>query len=126
MSYSPSRAKQVYHQSVKTTDATVTTIKTIPIKLVSVCTIKAFITGQRTGGSSGTAGDAAGYEIFAVVKNVAGTAALVGSVTVVAKEDQAAWDATVSVTGGTAIVTVAGAANNNVTWNAEITVGQNV
>ena len=127
MAYSPSNGQHLHRQAVLTTDATVTTLKTLPIKSPSVARIWCEITGIRTGGSAGTAGDAAGYVLTATVKNPSGTAIIVGAVTVVsASEDQASWNATISVTGGTALVTVAGAANNNITWNGQIRVTENI
>lgn len=126
MAYSASNRQHLWRQGVLTTDATVTTIKTIPISLGSVVRLWVEATGVRTGGASGTAGDSAGYVLTATVKNVSGTAALVGAVTVLsASEDQAAWNCTISVTGGTALVTVAGASGNNVTWNAQIRATEN-
>lgn len=128
MAYSPAlNRQQAARQYVTTTDATVTTIKTIPVRIGSVVRLWIEACAVRTGGSSGTSGDSAGYILTATVKNVSGTAALVGSVTVVsASEDQVAWDCTVSVTSGTAIVTVAGAANNNVSWSAMVDVINNI
>ncbi|MFA6018482.1 MAG: hypothetical protein WC776_04875 [Patescibacteria group bacterium] len=127
MAYSPSNSRHLSNQSVTTTDATVTTIKTIPIKGASVARIIAIITGKRTGGTAGNVNDAASYWVTATVKAINGTATIVGAVAVLsASEDQVAWDGTIDVSGGTAIVTVAGAANNNVTWNAKIEVIENL
>lgn len=127
MAYSASYKQHLHRQAVRTTDATVTTIKTIPINILSVVRIWVETSAVRTGGNSGSAGDSAGYVLTATVKNVSGTAALVGAVTVVsASEDQPAWDCTISVSGGTAIVTVTGASSNNISWNAQIRVTENV
>lgn len=116
-----------HRQAVATTDATVTTIKTIPIKLNSVARVTAVVNGIRTGGSSGGLGDCASYFLTAAFKNSAGTAVQMGATTTIdAVEDQVAWDAAISLSGGTVIVTVAGAANNNITWNANIQVIENV
>lgn len=127
MAYSPSRAKHLSRQSVLTTDATVTTLKTIPIKVGSVVRIWVEGTGLRTGGASGTAGDSAGYVLTGTYKNSSGTAIIVGAITVVSSsEDQAAWNMTLSVSGGNVLLTVTGASGNNVTWNAEIRVTENI
>lgn len=128
MAYSPARNKsQSARQYVTTTDATVTTLKTLPVRIGSVIKIMAQVDAVRTSGASGSAGDSAGYVIVATVKNVSGTAALVGGVTVLqASEDQVAWDCTISVSGGTALVTVAGAASNNVSWSGSIEVVNNL
>ena len=56
--------------------------------------------------------------MVATVKNVAGTATLIGAVIALdTEEDQVLWDATIDVTGATARLRVTGAANNNVTWH---------
>jgi hypothetical protein len=75
------------------------------------------ILAVRFGGSSGSAGDSAGYVLRAVYKNVAGTLSIVGSVdkTVIA-EDQPAWDADITISGTNLRLTVTGAANNDVNW----------
>lgn len=103
---------------VQTTDATVTTIAQIHVYPDSVLNITAFVTGKRTGGASGTAGDSAGYELNAVFKNPSGTGAtLVGAVSQIANEDQVAWDSTITTdANGNVLVTVTGASGNNVNW----------
>lgn len=107
--------------AVQTTDATVTVLDTIPMGVLTapINVIESVVTGARTGGSSGTAGDSAGYKIIATYKNVAGTVTLVGSIVVVmSSEDQAAWNCTFAVNGQNIELRVTGAANNNVTWTA--------
>lgn len=104
---------------IPTTDATVTTLQTIDIAASTTYNIDCTITARRTGGASGTAEDGANYNRVAAVKNVAGTATLIGTVaTPITQEDQAAWDATIDVTAATARVRVTGAASNNVTWHS--------
>ena len=109
-----------YRQArVATTNATQTTLATITIPATTTVKIRASVVARRTGGAAGTAEDGAGYEIVATVKNVAGTATLIGAVAaLVTQEDQAAWDATIDVTGATARVRVTGAVDNTVTWHA--------
>lgn len=107
-----------YQNRVATTDATVTTLHTYTLATSYSAMLVAHVVARRTGGSSGTANDSAGYIIRAMVKNVSGTATIVGAVSAsFTAEDQAAWDATIDVTGATARVRVTGAANNNVTWH---------
>jgi hypothetical protein len=78
----------------------------------------ATVTARRTGGSAGAAEDGASYIVAATVKNVGGTATLIGAVSALyTAEDQAAWNCTIDVTGATARVRVTGAANNNITWH---------
>lgn len=103
--------------TVNTTDATVTTIHTITLATDTTYTIKGMVRGRRTGGASGAAGDSAGYTFFATVKNISGTASLVSTADVTAKEDQAGWDLTIDATGATIRIRVTGAASNNITWD---------
>jgi hypothetical protein len=107
----------VYRGTVQTTDATVTTLYTFTIPASTTFAISASVVARRTGGASGTAEDGAFYERVAAIKNVAGTATIIGSVaTPITIEDQAGWDCTIDVTGATARVRITGAASNNVSW----------
>lgn len=109
------------YATVSTTDATVTTLATITCAASTTTQIEARVSARRTGGSSGTAEDGAAYVRRAAIKNVGGTATLIGAVgTDFTAEDQAAWDATIDVTGATARVRVTGAANNNIDWKAQV------
>ena len=110
--------------TVNTTNGSATTIATVPIPLGSTVLIQANILGKRTGGSSGSAGDSAGYILCACYKNVAGTAAEVGESSIFSAEDQAAWTATVTANSGNALIQVTGAADNNVTWKTIVTTYQ--
>ncbi len=78
------------------------------------------MTARRTGGSSGTAEDGAGYKIQGTYKKVSGTTAtLIGAVNAAyTAESQSAWDATFTVSSGNVLLRVTGAANNNVTWHS--------
>lgn len=105
---------------VATTDATVTTLHTITIASAKSYLIRAHVVARRTGGASGTANDTAGYGRVATVKDVSGTATLVGAVaSLYTMEDQVGWDVTIDVTGATARVRVTGASGNNITWHLE-------
>jgi hypothetical protein len=80
--------------------------------------IEARVIARRTGGTAGTAEDAAGYNMFGTYKNTAGTVALIGTVLAgYTAESQAAWNATLVISGSTVIVQVTGALNNNITWH---------
>lgn len=103
--------------TVNTTDATVTTIQTITLPTDTTYGIRGFVEGRRTGGASGSTGDSAVYTFFAAVKNIGGTASLISTADIVAKEDQPAWDLTIDATGATIRIRVTGAASNNITWN---------
>lgn len=107
--------------TVSTTTNAVTTLATIAAAATTTMLIEAKVVARRTGGSAGTAEDGAGYELRATVKNVGGTATLIGSVAVLATfEDQAGWDATIDVSGGNARIRVTGATNNNIDWKASV------
>lgn len=102
----------------KTTDATVTTLHTIPVPVDTVVHFLVDVVARRTGGSSGSTNDGAAYTLFFAANNTSGTAALIGTVTVTAKESQAGWDCTADANGGNVRIRVTGAANNNVEWRA--------
>ncbi len=102
---------------VATTDATVTTVYTQTIPVDHTVIVSGYVVARRTGGSAGAANDGAGYRVEFCAKNTTGTAALIGAGTVTALgESQAGWDVTLSASGGTILVRVTGAANNNVSW----------
>lgn len=102
---------------VRTNDATVTTLATIPVPLNQVVKVQGQVAAHRTGGSAGATNDGAGYTLDFVCTNTAGTAAIIGTASVTTiGESQAAWAVTVTFSGTNALVRVAGAANNNVTW----------
>ena len=108
---------------VETTDATSTVLSQVTLDDNRSYLVVAHVIARRTGGSSGTAGDSAGYVRRAVIGRVsAGSATIIGSVqddfTV---ESQAAWDCTIAVNGNDMRVNITGAANNNVSWSAFVT-----
>lgn len=104
------------HAKAYTTNATTTTLATEAAPASKTLTMVGLVTGRHTGGSGGTAEDAAGYHVLVTAKNDAGTAAVVGSVVTVVGESQAGWNCAVDANGGNIRVRVTGAANNNVTW----------
>ena len=113
--------ESVFQNRVATTNATVTTLHAITIPVTTTVFVEASVVARRTGGAAGTAEDGAAYVIRAAVKNVAGTATLIGAVDqVFTREDQAAWDAIIDVTAATARVRITGAIGNNITWHATV------
>jgi hypothetical protein len=108
----------IRESTVSTTDATVTTIETINLPPDSSVFIHTIIVGRRTGGSAGSTGDSATYEIIAAYKDVSGTATICGTQDIVYNEDVAGWDGAVSVSGPNILVRVTGAANTNINWSA--------
>lgn len=84
-------------------------------------TFSVLLNSRSDGGSS------AGYKFEGVIKNVAGTTSIVGSVTkTVLAEDDAAWDADVIAndTSDALSVVVTGAALVNIRWSATINITQ--
>ncbi len=103
-----------------TTDATQTTLLTLPLLADYTYLIEVRVFARRTGGASGTAQDGAGYVLRGCYKTVAGVATLIGAGNAdFTAESQAGWDATLAVSGNAVLVRVTGAAGNNVTWNAQ-------
>jgi hypothetical protein len=109
--------ESVYQNRLATTNATQTTMHTFTVPASTTYAIEAIVIARRTGGSAGTAEDGARYKLSGVYKNVGGTATLIGALGVTADEDQAAWDATLNLTGATVLLQVTGATNNNITWH---------
>lgn len=105
-----------FSKKVYTTDATVTTLATEAIGGGKTVHVEGRVVGRRTGGSAGSAEDAASYTVVFLAKNVAGTATVIGSSVAVIGESQAAWNCAVSASSGNVLVRVTGAASNNVTW----------
>jgi hypothetical protein len=107
--------------TVNTTNATVTTIATVATVTDTVMLLKAEITGRRTGGTAGTVGDSACYIRTARIKNVGGTVTIVNLQSDYTSEDQGAFNGNIVISGTNALVQVAGAANNNMTWKCVVT-----
>ena len=107
---------------VTTTDATSTTVATVPIPASTSVFIEIHVVARRTGGSAGSAEDGAAYLIQAAYKNVGGIATIIGpenSDFIV--ESQAAWNAFHAVSGSNVLIRVVGAANNNISWYCSVT-----
>lgn len=105
------------HARVATTDATVTTIRTIPVPVNHTLLITGYVVARRTGGSAGATNDGAAYYLEVVAKNTAGTAAEIAAETLRAiGEDQAGWTVTSSASSGNILIRVTGAASNNISW----------
>lgn len=102
-----------------TTDATVTTLQTIAITASRTYQIEARVVARRTGGTAGTADDGASYVIHGSYTTKAGTVTLLGALSATyTAEDQAAWDATLTISGANVLVRVTGALDNNVVWHS--------
>lgn len=104
--------------TVDTTDATVTTLATLTPGSDRQVMYTAFIRAIRTGGSSGSANDAAGYFLVAAAQDTAGTTRIIGQSASLTAEDQTSWAAVFDATGATIRIRVTGASGNNVSWTA--------
>lgn len=115
-------------ERINTTDATPTTFSTligIDPPSNAVVLVEAHVWARRTGGTSGTTGDGAGYVRRGLYKNVSGTLTLIGSVQdTFTAESQAGWDCTLVISGDYILPQVTGAANNNVRWDCRLMWGQ--
>ncbi|MGL4401094.1 MAG: hypothetical protein ACRCXD_14585 [Luteolibacter sp.] len=106
---------------VSTTDATVTTVASIPTDTDRTYMVEVWLSGRRTGGIAGAANDTANFIRRFVLKNNAGTlAAPLNLTTEYTQRDQAAWNIALTVSGTNLLVRANGALNNNVDWRAEV------
>lgn len=110
----------VVQDQTLTTDNTPTVLHTINIPASTTLAVELTVVARRTGGSAGTAEDGARYKLWAVYKNVAGTATIIGAVSKIEDEDQPSWDCYLLPTSGTVLLTIMGATNNNITWNVTL------
>lgn len=112
----PSADKSRFY--VKTTDATVTTLATIPAGANKAVSIDAHVLAFDQGNPSTT--KHASYKIQALMYNNNGTATLVGSPLVSAVEADAAMDCAVDVSGADLRLRVTGVVGANITWHATV------
>jgi len=112
---------------VSTTDATPTTIATIPIPTDSVITVTAAFTALRTGGTAGSAGDSAGGPGWVTSKNNSGTASTTTPMLDFFAPDQmGVWDVGDSVSGANLLIQVTGAIDNNIDWEVVIMIKEQI
>lgn len=107
---------------VNTTNATPTATTLFTTATDKSYTVELNVTATRTGGSAGTAGDAASYKRTFRVKNLGGTVTLGSVVDVYTDEDQTGWNLTAIVSGLNVQAQVTGATNNNIKWSIETNV----
>lgn len=115
--------EDIHQARVTTTNATLTTISTIPITASRTYWITYEIWARRTGGSSGSADACVGAKRTSIFKTVSGTVTNVGNI-----ENQEVLDiggaggCQFTISGSNVLVQVGGAANYNITWHAKISV----
>lgn len=116
----PSRWRSPH--TVATTNATVTTLATLSTQSNRIYRFEAMVTARCTGGAGGNAGNGASYKVSATFRNIAGTLTQIGSTSVAADEDVAVsgYDVTVATSGTDILIQIAGAATDNVTWDATV------
>ncbi len=101
-----------------TTNDTPKTIATIPIPEKSTLLIEARVVLVEITTTNGPAVAGAAYVIRAAYRNNGGTVALIGSVVAeYTAEDDAAWDATLVISGTNVIVQITGAGTDKLTWH---------
>lgn len=105
---------------VLTTDASTTAILRVQVNEGKTVMLQASIVARRTGGAAGTIGDSAFYVLTGAYRNVGGVLTGIGTPDLIGGEDQAGWNVGFSTSGDYAVVTVLGAVNNNITWEATV------
>ena len=108
--------------TVNTTNATVTTIATLPIASNTIQLIEVKCIGIRTGGTAGVAMDSCSYLRSVRAKNIAGTCNLLNLQSDYTSEDMASFNCSLVISGTDVLVQVTGATNVNMTFRAWITV----
>jgi len=109
--------------TVNTTNSTATNITTISTSTDTVILAEARVTGRRTGGSAGSAGDCGTWIVQCRIKNSGGTVTVNNQSKPLISTDQGTWDVNFVVDG---VITtqvdlqVTGATNNNITWYATL------
>lgn len=109
-----------FNAKVKTTDASVTPIIRTPVPNGKTVMINASIVARRTGGLAGADGDSAFYDLTGGYKNIGGVLTGIGTPSLFGGEDQVAWGVGFTISAQEAVVTVQGAANNDITWECTI------
>lgn len=109
-----------FSSTTKTTDATVTGALRVEVPNGKTVMIEANVVARRTGGASGANGDSAWYKLTGAYKNIGGVLTGIGTPSLVGGEDQAAWNVGFSSSSTFAVVTVTGAAGNNITWETTL------
>ena len=104
--------------TVSTTNATATTILTIPTSSNQTLFVKAYVSGRRTGGVSGAANDSYAAERTLQIKNNAGTVTVNQVTSNFTAKDQNAFTCIFTVSGTDVLFQVQGALNNNLSWAA--------
>lgn len=98
--------------TVQTTNATVATLDAATLEAGTISMVRATVLARSTADTCN------GYDLYAVVDQTGGTAALVGSAFGTAREEAAGWDATIDCDAATVRIRVTGAAATTINWLA--------
>lgn len=101
---------------VSTTDATVTTIDTVPISTNQVLMIKAKVVAKKDDFAM-----KGGAEVVGAYANNAGTVTRQGFVGNIFAQIEATWTVTLVISGTNVLVRVKGAAGTNISWKCNRT-----
>jgi len=105
---------------VATQDATPTAAIRIPVATNKTTMVVAYVAVRRKGGTLGANGDSAWYRLMGAYKNINGVLTGVGTPSLFGGEDQPAWDFYFSAVDEEIVLTVVGAAGNEVTWEGSL------
>jgi hypothetical protein len=103
-----------------TTDATPTAVLRVPVANGKTTMVVAYLVARRTGGIAGAVGDSAWYRLIGAYKNINGTLTGIGTPSLFGGEDQAGWDFYFTSSAEEIILTVVGAASNDITWEGSV------
>ena len=101
---------------METNDATATAALRVPIDEGKTTMVVAYLVARRTGGTSGADGDSAWYRLIGAYKNIGGTLTGIGTPSLFGGEDQSGWDFYFAANSQEIVLTVKGAAGNDITW----------
>lgn len=112
---------EVVEATASTTDNTTTNLIVTGTTLDTTTLIKVDIIAKRTGGTAGTVGDSATWQLTARVKDVSGVVTVHDVQTDYESKDQALMDTEIVIIGTNIVVRGVGTLNNNFDWEARLT-----
>lgn len=115
------RQPVILRDRLDTDDNSGTVITSLPISPNTVYDFEWQVMARQKAGSGGTVGNGAVYVGRIAFHLVGGTATVIGSgASVLAVEDDASWNCTVTGSGNQAQWTVTGATNQVIAWRSEV------
>jgi len=106
---------------IVTTDATPSPMFSVTVNNNTTAMLVVDVCAHRTGGASGSLNDSGFFQAIGAYKNTAGVLTGIGTPSSIAQSDQGTWAINFSSVGTSAVVTVTGAAGNNITWQGTLT-----